>query len=171
VNRSIAGIAAGVLLFAIALTAFPIWALGREQFDVEQELGILLVPFGLITFLIAATTADPRTTTVGGAFGNREYDRLRRAEEARSAPRPRVFTNYSEAVHCRHCNTIIPPDLANCPRCGRARICRSCHRLLGMVLERPTCASCGRAEPLCDCSILPLPTAPAGRARPYSPRR
>ena len=66
-------IGTALLLVALALTSFPIWAYGAEQFDAEQELGILLIPFGLITFLVAATTPDPRLTTVGGAFGNPEY--------------------------------------------------------------------------------------------------
>ncbi len=72
-HRSIAYIGTAVLLVAIALAAFPIWSSGVEQWDVEQELGILLAPFGLITFLLAAVTPDPRLTTVGGAFGNPEY--------------------------------------------------------------------------------------------------
>ena len=166
-HRSIAYIGTAVLLAAIALAAFPIWSSGAEQFDVEQELGILLIPFGLITFLVAATTPDPRRTTVGGAFGNPEYDRTSRAGTARGERHPRIVVSFREAAQCTHCGTLISPDLAQCPRCARARLCRACSRPLGFVLDRPTCPSCARAEPLCNCPILPRPTFSPGRTRLY----
>jgi hypothetical protein len=170
-HRSIAYIGAGVLVFAIALLAFPLWAYGAEQWDLEQELGILVVPFALITFLIAATTADPHETTVGGTFGNPEYDRATPSVFGRPASRPRIVTSFSEATQCLHCGTVIAPNLANCLRCGRARPCRTCHRPMGLVLERPTCPACARAEPLCNCPILHRPTTPVVRSRIYGGRR
>jgi hypothetical protein len=154
-HRSIAYIAVAVLLAAVALAAFPIWSQGSEQFDAEQELGILLVPFGLVTLLIAGTTPDPTRTTIGGAFGNPEYDRRPRWRRARESPRPRVPPNYREAVQCLHCGTLIAPELAQCLRCARARACRTCGRPLGLVLERPTCPACARPEPFCNCPVLP----------------
>jgi len=169
-HRSIAYIGTAVLLFALALTSFPLWAFGAEQFDAEQELGILLIPFGLITFLIAATTPDPSLSTVGGAFGNPEYDRVTRSGASDSGLHPKARTSFREADLCLHCNTAIAPDLAQCPRCGRARPCRACYRPLGLVLDRPTCPACARAEPLCNCPILHRPTVPVGRTSVYGGR-
>jgi len=170
-HRSIAYIGTALLLVAIALTSFPIWAYGAEQFDPEQKLGILLIPFGLITFLVAATTPDPRLTTVGGAFGNPEYDRTSRPGSARANPRSKLVTSFREAAQCIGCNTVFSPDLAQCPRCARARPCRACYRPLGIVLDRPTCPACARAEPLCNCQILPRPTVAAGRVAVYGGRK
>jgi hypothetical protein len=170
-HRSIAYIGIVVLLVAVALLAFPIWAYGAEQWDLEQELGILLVPFGLITFLIAATTADPRLSTVGGAFGNAEYDRTRQPWIRRPTPRPKIVRSFNEAPQCLHCGTVIPPQLAICPRCSQIRPCRACNRPLGLVLERATCPLCARPEPLCNCTILPRHTGPVGRSRVYVGRR
>jgi hypothetical protein len=170
-HRTIAYIATALLLGAIALVSFPIWAYGAEQFDPEQELGILLVPFALVAFLVAATTPDPRQTTVGGAFGNPEYDRRPPSTGARVDARPRPVSNFRDAVQCAHCGTLISPDLAQCLRCARARPCRTCSRPLGLVLERPTCPPCARAEPLCNCPVLPRPASPVPRTRVFKGSR
>jgi len=42
---------------------------------------------------------------------------------------------------------------------------------LGIVLDRPTCPACARAEPLCNCQILPRPTVAAGRVAVYGGRK
>ncbi|HXQ48459.1 MAG TPA: hypothetical protein VN842_01580 [Thermoplasmata archaeon] len=166
-NRSIVGIAATMLLLAVALLAFPLWALGVEQFDAEQEAGILFLPFGLMILLVGLTALDPRTTTIGGAFGNAEFDPER--PRSPSAPqRTRLAYDPTGDVLCRFCRTVVTADLTQCPRCGRARPCRSCERPLGSVLNRPTCPACARAEVFCNCPPLPRRTAvsaPSSRGR------
>jgi hypothetical protein len=164
-NRDIVGVA-GVLIFvAIGLISFPLWALGSEQFDFEQEFGILFLPFTLVTLLVGLTALDPRTTTVGGAFGNAEFDPTR-PKPANLAQRTRLPYDPNGEVQCRFCRTVITADLTQCPRCARARPCRSCERPLGTVLERPTCPACARAEALCNCPPLPHRTAvPAASTR------
>jgi len=161
-NRSIAYIGVGIILFGFALVASPIVLTGAEQFDLEQELGVFLAPFGLVVVMLGAMAHDPEATTVGGAFGSSEANVLR-ASAARSseAPRPPVRYNPKEPVACRFCRTNISWDLVQCPRCTRARDCRGCGRPLGMVLDRPTCPTCARAEPFCSCPILARPSAHA----------
>lgn len=157
-NRSIAWVGIAVVLVGIGLVAFPIVVSGREQLDDEQLMGFLLAPLGLFVVLIAAISVDPRRTTVPGTFGNPE-------EAQRTAPSPeivppRVRPSPSAPVYCRYCRSVITPDLSRCPRCSRARDCRNCGRPLGQVLDRPTCPSCGEAEPFCPCARLARP-APA----------
>jgi len=166
-NRSIVGIAAVMILLAFVLMSFPLWALGTEQFDGEQEAGILFLPFGLMILLVGLTALDPRSTTIGGAFGNAEFDPSPPKPTA-LPPRTRLAYDPTEDVHCRFCRSIITADLTQCPRCGRARPCRSCERPLGTVLERPTCPACARTEVLCNCPPLPRRTAvplPSTRGR------
>jgi hypothetical protein len=152
-NRSMVGISATLIVIAIGLVSFPLWATGSEQFDLEQEVGILFLPFGLVTMLVGLTAPDPETTTVGGAFGNREFDRRPRTGP-RPEPRRRLSYSPVEPIRCPQCRTYVAAELIRCPRCARPRPCRSCGRPLGLVLERPTCPACGRAEPLCNCPSL-----------------
>jgi hypothetical protein len=166
-NREIVGVAGVLIVVALGLVSFPLWALGSEQFDIEQEVGILFLPFSLVGLLVGLTALDPRTTTVGGAFGNAEFDPP--PPKAEPGPgRTRLPYNPLEEVNCRYCRTIITPNLTRCPRCGRVRLCRSCGRPLGEVLDRPTCPACGQAEALCNCASLPRGTAvpaPSSRGR------
>lgn len=164
-HRSIAYVAVGVLLLSVALLAFPIWAFGSEQFDPEQELGILLLPAGLLVLLVAGVSTDPRVTTVGGTFGNPDFDPGSRGLRTPSPPTPRMRYHPREAVQCEHCGTLIAPELARCLRCTRARPCRTCGRPLGLVLERPTCPRCGKPEVFCDCPVLPRASPPRDRLR------
>jgi|HubBroStandDraft_1064217.scaffolds.fasta_scaffold70761_2 hypothetical protein len=164
-NRQMVGVAGVLLFFAVGLVSFPLWALGSEQFDFEQELGILFLPITLGILLVGLTAIDPRSTTVGGAFGNAEFDAVR-PKSASAAPRTRLPYDPRGEVNCRHCRSIVTADLSQCPRCGRARPCRSCERPLGMVLARPTCPACARAEALCNCVPLPRRSAvPAASTR------
>ncbi|MCI4373002.1 MAG: hypothetical protein L3K02_05110 [Thermoplasmata archaeon] len=164
-NRTIVGVAAVLIFFGLALVSFPLWALGSEQFDVEQEIGILFLPFTLVGLLVGLTALDPLTTTVGGAFGNPEFDPSP-AKVPSGSPRTRLAYDPVGDVHCPFCRTIITTDLTQCPRCGRARPCRSCERPLGLVLDRPTCPACARAEALCNCPPLPRRTSvPAASSR------
>ncbi len=158
-NRSIAGVGIALILAGIGLVAFPIVVTGAERLDPEQIAGFLLAPFGLFVVTIAAASIDPRKTTVVGTFGNPEEPAPTPGKV--EPPRGR-FTNPNEPVHCRVCRAVITADLSRCPRCSRARECRSCGRPLGQVLDRPTCPRCARPEPFCSCAWLARP-ARAGR--------
>jgi hypothetical protein len=165
-NRSIILVGVGILLLAFAMIAYPIAVTGAEQFDLEQEAGIYLIPPALAVILVGSISTDPRGTTVGGAFGNPDV-RLEgagtRSAPGRSGP---LRYNPTEPARCRYCPTIIPSDLAQCPRCARARECRTCNRPLGLVLDRATCPTCGLPEARCACARLALrPVATAARGR------
>ncbi len=166
-NRSIVGLGAGIFLLALGLIASPIALLGHEAFTLEQEIGLYVIAPALAVILIGAIADDPRVTTVGGAFGNPDValERLGRARPPGPPLRPLTY-HPNEAVACRYCASIIQPDLAQCPRCGRARDCRTCGRPLGIVLERATCPACAQPEPFCRCPRLPPRAGPnpsAGR--------
>jgi len=169
-NRSIALIGIVVIAFGFALVAYPIAFTGSEQLDIEQEVGFLVAPVGLVVVMLGALAHDPERTTVGGTFGNPEADLARasrgKAVESRSARR----YNPHEPVDCRHCRTVIAADLALCPRCARPRDCRTCGRPLAFVDDRVTCPGCHRIEGLCNCPRIARPSAstpPPGSA----PRR
>jgi len=161
-NRSIVGVGGGILFLAFVLIAFPIAVTGHETFDLEQEAGLYFIAPALAVTLIGSISDDPRVTTIGGTFGNPDMP-VPRADPKRgmaSAP-PRLAYHPREAAACRYCSSIIQPDLAQCPRCARARECRSCGRPLGIVLDRATCPACARPEPFCNCPHLPPRTGPA----------
>ncbi len=165
-NRSIMYVGIGILLAGFALIAFPIAVTGHEQFDLEQEVGIYLLPPAMAVILIAAVSVDPRGTTVGGTFGNPDARLERTTPRDPAAAHAGLLYNPHEPARCRYCGSIIPAELAQCPRCARARECRTCNRPLGIVLERPTCPTCGLPEARCRCPRIPLkPVASAGRAR------
>jgi hypothetical protein len=158
-NRSIALIGVFVIAFGFALVAYPIALTGTEQLDLEQEVGFLLAPVGLVVVMLGALALNPERTTVGGTFGNPEADLDRTARGRSLEPRPaRPFHPY-EPVDCRYCRTVITADLAQCPRCARPRECRSCGRPLAMVEDRVTCPACKRTEALCNCPHLARPGA------------
>lgn len=165
-NRSIILLGVGILLFAFALIAYPIATTGQEAFDLEQEAGIYLIPPALAVLLVGSISTDPRGTTIGGRFGNPDADLDRRAGE-RPAPDvtgPRY--NPHEPARCRYCGSIILAEYAQCPRCARARECRTCNRPLGLVLDRATCPTCARPESRCHCiriTLRPIPTVARGR--------
>jgi hypothetical protein len=164
-NRSMAYIGIGIIAAGFALAAYPLAVLGHEVLDVEQEAGFFLAPFGTVVILFAATAPDPRATTVRGTFGSDESAFAERVIARRvTTTGPRPYTP-SDPVRCRYCSSIVTSDLARCPRCARARECRSCHRPLGLVLDRATCPRCARAEARCDCNWL-AESAPAAEA-PY----
>ncbi len=165
-NRSLAYLGVGVILAGFALASFPIVVGGAETFDLEQEVGVLVAPVGLVVVLLAAVAPDPRKTTVLGAFGNPD-ERVGRSPPPRTAPTPARRYDPKDAAACRHCRTYIPAELAQCPRCARARDCRSCGRPLGLVLDRATCPRCARPEAFCSCSVLagvPVPSPRGSRA-------
>lgn len=154
-NRSITRLGIAIIVVGFMLVASPIVLTGSEVFDLEQEAGLLIVPVGLLVVLIGAVQANPERTTVGGTFGNPDEMRRLRSHPSRATggPSPARW-NPNESVFCRYCRTVIAPDLARCPRCARARDCRTCGRPLGFVLERATCPTCGRPEAFCSCPHL-----------------
>ncbi|MGI0070645.1 MAG: hypothetical protein ACRECT_00975 [Thermoplasmata archaeon] len=155
-NRSILFVGVAILLLGFALIGSPIAITGHEQWDLMQEAGLFFLAPAFAVMLVGAISDDPRVTTVGGAFGNPDAD-LERSSLSRPAADSRSGLEYHplEPVRCRFCSAIVPAELAQCPRCARARDCRTCGRSLGMVLERVTCPRCARAEPFCNCPHLP----------------
>lgn len=170
-NRSIAYCGVGLIAFGFAMVAYPIVVTGAEQLDLEQELGFLLAPLGLVVVMLGALALDPSRTTVGGAFGNPYAELERTARTPPVEPRERRLFNPHEPVNCRYCRTVITSDLAQCPRCARARDCRNCGRPLGLVTNRVTCPTCARIEGLCNCPQLVRPVAVAHPNLPPSRRR
>ncbi len=158
-NRSIAYVGVGIIVVGLGLVGFPIVVYGHELFDLEQVAGFLVAPIGLVVVLLGAVAHNPDRTTVGGAFGNPD-EGVRRPRSGASPPARRLGYSPLEPVNCRFCRTIITHDLANCPRCARARDCRSCGRPLGMVLDRATCPTCARPEAFCNCARLARPPTP-----------
>jgi hypothetical protein len=170
-NRSIAYCGVALIVLGFILVAYPIVVTGVEQLDMEQEAGFLLAPVGLVVVMLGALALDPARTTVAGTFGNPETAQMRTAAMPAVEPRARRLFNPHEPVDCRYCRTVITPDLAQCPRCARARDCRNCGRPLGLVNDRPTCPTCARAEMFCNCALLVRPTSPTRAKVPPSRRR
>ena len=156
-NRSIALIGVVVIVLGFALVAYPIAFTGHEQLDVEQEVGFLFAPVGLVVVMLGALAQNPERTTVGGTFGNPEADRGRSPRARSFEPRAARLYNPHEPVNCKYCRTVITADLAQCPRCARPRDCRTCGRPLGIVQDRVNCPGCHRSEALCNCPHLAKP--------------
>lgn len=170
-NRSIALIGAVLIVFGFGLVAYPIASTGGEQLDLEQELGFLVAPVGLVVVMLGALATDPELTTVGGTFGNPEADLGRTAHGRAVDTRAARLFNPHEPVDCRYCRTVITSDLALCPRCARPRDCRSCGRPLGIQNDRVTCPTCARTEGLCNCPLLARPSASPQSGAGFTRRR
>jgi len=170
-NRSIALCGIVLIGFGFALVAYPIAVLGSEHLDLEQEVGFLAAPLGLVIVMLGALAPDPSRTTVGGTFGNPEADLHRTNRPTSVEPRAMHVYNPHEPVNCRFCRTMISADLALCPRCARPRECRTCGRPLGIVADRVTCPGCTRSEGLCNCPALARAPAPARPSTPAYRRR
>lgn len=148
----------------IGLIASPITLTGVETVTPYLELGIFVLPVGLAVILWGASSPDPRVTTVAGMFGNPEENVLRRSEaggtrvyDVRYMPGPR------ESVNCSACYTVIPWDVAECPRCGRRRECRACGKPLFFLSGAVRCLPCVRAETYCNCpKVRRATTSPIG---------
>ena len=163
-NRTTIGMGCAILLVGIALIAYPIAVTGQEQFDLVQEIGLFFLAPAIGVVVIGAISDDPRSTTVGGTFGNPDVALTRRPTKAPLPTRTGLPYHPKEPVRCRFCGAIITADLSQCPRCARPRECRTCGRPLGTVLNRVTCPLCARPEALCNCPHLPART-PTGPVR------
>lgn len=169
-NRSITFLGLLLLLVAIGCIASPFALTGVERFTLLVELGVFVLPAGLSVILWGAASPNPEMTTVGGLFGNPDENVLRRTLRpatptwnARYIPGPR------ESANCRFCYTVIPWDLAQCPRCGRRRECRACGKPLFFLTGAVRCAPCLRDEVYCNCPkvrrTVSTVTGTRGRAR------
>jgi hypothetical protein len=165
-NRAITFLGIGFLLLSGGLVAYPDLFYGAEVLDFEVEVGLLTLPAAISVILWGASAPDPRVTTVRGIFGNpeenlvsRKLDRNAADAAARYRPSPK------EPVNCRQCYTLIPPDLADCPRCGRRRECRGCGKPLFFLAGAVRCAPCVHDEVYCNCPRVRRTPAGTGPAR------
>jgi hypothetical protein len=166
-NRSITFLGLFILLIGLALIASPIVLSGSESVTPFLEAGIFVLPVGLTTILWGASSPNPAVTTVAGILGNPEENILRRSEAGASRrPDIRYLPGPREPVNCRHCYTLIPWDVAECPRCGRRRECRACGKPLYFLSGAVRCLPCVRDETYCNCPQVRRGAArgPAGRA-------
>ncbi len=151
-NRSILGVGVVLLLFSVGLVVSPIALYGFESLTVLSEIGVFLLPAGIVISLLGAVAPDPSITTVGGMFGNPVENEIhdRRPSSPGSIP-ARVRGSPRQPVNCRQCYTLIGWDLILCPRCGRARECRSCGRVLDWSGNTIVCVRCTHPEVYCNC--------------------
>jgi hypothetical protein len=162
-NRSITLLGVVIILVGFGLVSSPIVLTGAEQFDLAQEAGIFLAPVGLLVVLIGAVQVNPERTTVGGTFGNPDLAPRRPTPDRPPDPaRPARGFSPKSPVDCRYCRTVIPYDLAYCPRCARPRECRGCGRTLGVADDRTDCPGCHRVEAFCNCPRLPRTPGSSG---------
>ncbi|MCI4337220.1 MAG: hypothetical protein L3K17_08550 [Thermoplasmata archaeon] len=151
-NRSITLLGLAVLLSGIGLMASPDALTGVESVTPFLEIGVFVMPVGISVILWGASSPDPTVTTVSGVFGNPDENELRRSEggtrrnfDVRYLPGPK------ESVNCRQCYTLIPWNVAACPRCGRKRECRACGKTLYFMSGGIRCLPCVREETFCNC--------------------
>lgn len=165
-NRTITFLGLFILLVGIGLIASPVVLNGAETVTPLLELGIFVLPAGLTTILWGASSPNPSVTTVAGILGSPEENLMRRAAtpgtrsyDVRYLPGPR------EPVNCRHCYTLIPWSVAECPRCGRRRECRACGKLLYFLSGAVRCLPCVRDETYCNCPKVRKAAAPGAVGR------
>jgi hypothetical protein len=162
-NQQITVLGLVVLLIAIGFIVYPLVLTGSEQLDSEVEAGIFVLPVGLTVILWGAASPDPSVTTVGGVFGNPDEDLVRQWAERKVAPRQtRFMPSPRETLNCAQCYTAIPPDVLECPRCGRERDCRECGGRLSLEQGATRCGGCGREEMYCSCPRV-KPARTSGR--------
>ena len=168
-NRSLALVGVVLVIVSILLLSIPFLVTSAFRFSDAVYVAALLFLIGLVILYQAATAVDPTVTTVGGLLGNPIVDESRKAEEAITTVTPsavRYAPGPKEPVNCRFCYTAIPWDILNCPRCGRARLCRNCGKQLYFLAGAVRCAPCVRNEMQCNCPRV----RPSG-ARPPGARR
>lgn len=151
-NRSVTFLGVFVLVVGLGLFAFPEAMYGQFELDWATYLAIIAVPAALMIILWGASLPNPSRTTVAGLFGSPEENLMRRSSPS-NQPRgsSRFVVSSSEPVNCRHCYTLVPADLAECPRCGTRRLCRGCTKPLFYLAGAVRCGPCVRDETFCDC--------------------
>jgi hypothetical protein len=151
-NRSILGVGVGLLLTAIALFASPIALTGSESLTMLAEIGVFILPAGIVVVLLGAVAPDPSITTVGGVFGNPVENEIQsRHPGGTNLPTARARGSPRQPVNCRQCYTLVAWDVILCPRCGRPRECRACGRDLEWAGETIVCLHCAHLEVYCNC--------------------
>jgi hypothetical protein len=151
-NRGILGLGVFLLIVATALMVSPIVLTGTESLTLFAEVGVFLIPVGVVVSFVGGEAIDPSITTIGGVFGNPVENELRqRLRQSEPTLAHRSRTSPRESVNCRKCYTMIAWDLIDCPRCGRPRECRGCERSLSGSDGRILCDSCHRDEIYCNC--------------------
>ncbi len=162
-NRRVTLVGLVLLLVAIALVISPIPLTGAERITSLFEIGLLSLPLGLVIVLLGLATPNPGVTTVGGAFGNPDENVMaRQTRRPTATTHVRYASSPKEPVNCRHCYTLIPWDVAECPRCHRRRECRGCGRPLFYLSGAVRCAPCVRDEVYCSCPKLRRNVVPPG---------
>ncbi len=170
-NRTLALAGLILALVGILLLSIPFLVSSTFSVGIEVYLAAVIVLVGLVVMIRGATAADPSVTTVGGFLGNPVVDATRRveAEATRLPPREaRYLPGPREPVNCRQCYTAIPWNVAECPRCGRRRLCRSCLKPLFLLAGAVRCGPCILDEASCTCPRLSTPMnvrSNAARAR------
>ncbi|HTT26514.1 MAG TPA: hypothetical protein VMH90_06105 [Thermoplasmata archaeon] len=151
-NRAILGVGVAILLVAIALVVSPIALTGAESLTTLAEIGVFTLPVGIVVVLLGGVAPDPSITTVGGVFGNPVENAIHdRRGAAPSVVPARARGSPRQPVNCRQCYTLVAWDAILCPRCGRARDCRSCGRDLDWSGTTIVCVPCAHPEVYCNC--------------------
>ncbi|MCI4368964.1 MAG: hypothetical protein L3K09_05320 [Thermoplasmata archaeon] len=168
-NRGIVSVGLLTLFVAIGLLTYPFATTGVEQFGLVMGAGVFVLPVSLSVILWGASAPNPDVTTVGGVFGNRDEDAVRRMLSPKAAvPEARFLPGPRESMNCLSCYTAIPWDIGVCPRCGRPRECRACGRPLFLLAGAVRCGPCVRLEAYCNC---PKPKHPRSVHAPARSRR
>ncbi|MCI4348861.1 MAG: hypothetical protein L3J93_01395 [Thermoplasmata archaeon] len=151
-NRSMAFVGAGIVALALVLFALPEITTRSETLGPELEAAVFVLGAGFSVILWAGASPNPAITTVGGLFGNRDEDAIRRWFNRHPPTGPARFRpSPLESVNCEGCYTAIPARALACPRCGANRRCRTCRKPLYFLAGAVRCAPCVRDELFCSC--------------------
>lgn len=151
-NRSIVLVGGLFVVGAFVLFSYPIATTGHETLGLPIELGVFLLGEGLGVVLLGAVSPNPELFTIGGWFGNRDEDRVRRWLSRHPPKGPARFQpSPFESVNCETCNTAFPSRTLDCPRCGNPRRCRTCRKRLYYLAGAVRCAPCLKDEVYCSC--------------------
>lgn len=151
-NRTTVLLGGLVVVAGLGACAYPVAATGQESLGLPLEAGLLTLGAGLGVVLIGGVSPDPRISTVGGFFGNRDEDRVQRWLREHTHSRAALYkASPFESVHCEYCNTLMPAKSLNCPRCARNRRCRTCRKPLFFLAGAVRCGPCVKDEFFCGC--------------------
>jgi hypothetical protein len=157
-NRTTISVGAAIVVVALGCFAAPEATTGHESFGFWIEAGVLFLGIGVSVVLWGSLDPDPRITTIGGFFGNRDEDAIRKWVDRHAPAGPlRYRPSPLESVNCENCYTAIPARSLMCPRCGRNRLCRNCRKPLFFLAGAVRCGPCVRDELFCACPRAPRP--------------